>query len=709
MTYREIILLSILFYSDVALSQNTDIDPIVTLPNPDLSAAIIQNHHVLNTSPDTSQKDNASTQHVDTSKSAEQKPPKTSAPSIQKLQNLASISTQQHGNVDFDIKSANLIKGTNLTQLTNIKVTSFTRTEEKMSNVAAAMYVISNDEIKRMGVQHLADILRYVPGVAVVQAGANSWYIAVRGFNSSDSNKLLVLIDGRSIYSTLFGGVLWQEQDYPLEDIQRIEIIRGPGGVTWGSNAVNGVINIITKNSKDTQGTFFSAGGGNVNQLVEGRIGKQIAENTYGRFYIKTSHENRSSGIPIDDDGVMLQSGFRVDKLSTAIGNFTVSGDIFKGGIGPKLDGLQKQLNAEEYTGHNVLFNWSYDPNESRNHQFLTYVDYTNLNASGSLIDKRTTFHMEYQLTQNLPCQQFIGGLTYRRVSDSIPTIPTFQFIPVSRIDHTYGGFVQDDISFLANRAHFIIGTKYEDNNYTGAEWQPSVRGSYSFNPQSLAWMAWSRAVRVPTRLEEDLNFPPVFFGNTHLVSESASVYEAGWRQKWNQMSFDIAAFSSVYKNLETIEGTTEGNKMSGRVSGLELGPSFQLSPNWVTRVNYSFAISDLAVSKSSLDTSAPFLTENSYPRNMAEIVSMWDVNECWQLNTYLRYMDAVKVRTTPPNIQNVPSYIVADASVVWKPNKTVNWELVGRNLGKKHFEWGGPTVPKIVPSIALYLTVNLA
>lgn len=639
-----------------------------------------------------------------------------STPSIQKLLKLGYISTQQSGNTNLDIKTADLIKvgkpvvATSLVQISNVRVTSFTRTAEKISDVPAAMYVITGDEIKRMGVQQLANTLRYAPGVAVVQAGAGSWYIAVRGFNSSTTNKLLVLIDGRSIYSTLYGGVLWQEQDYFLEDIDRIEIIRGPGGVIWGANAVNGVINIITKNSKNTQGILFSVGGGDDNQLGEVRIGKKIAKNTYGRFYVKTSHLNKSSNpLHVDDDGVMLQSGFRMDKLSGPMGDLTFSGDIYKGGIGPKLNGLQKQILAQEYTGNNLLLNWSYNASEKRNHQVLTYLDYTNLNASGILIDKRRTFHIQYQLSQKLHSQQIIAGVNYRRVSDDIPTISLLQFIPKSRIDQTYGGFIQDDINFLRNKAHFIVGTKYECNNYTGSEWQPSVRGTYSFKDDSLLWAAISRAVRIPTRLEENFNFPPFLIGNTKLLAESALVYEAGWRKKMEKVSFDITAYTSNYIDLLTIEGSTEGNKMSGRISGMELSPSFQLKPGWLVRFNYSFATNNMHVSDNSLDISAPFLTENSYPKNMAEIISMWDINSCWQLNTYLRYMDSLKVRNALQTVKSVPSYLVADISIVWKQNKTFNWQLVGRNLGKKHFEWGSLDSSRVAPSIALYFTVNLA
>lgn len=657
-----------------------------------------------------------------TEKSDKLKPVKTNTASIEKLKKLASISTQQTSNVGFDIKSANIVKeiaakgvnvtkGTNFAQITNVKVTSFTRREENISNISAAMYVITSDEIKRMGVQNLGNILRFAPGVAVVQANADSWYIAVRGFNNASStNKLLVLIDGRSIYSTLYGGVLWSEQDYFLEDIERIEIIRGPGGVVWGANAVNGVINIITKNSKDTQGLLVSAGGGNVNQLGEGRIGGQLAPNTYGRFYVKSSNMNRSSDIPVTDAGIMLQSGFRVDRLSNEIGDMRVSGDIYQGSWGQKLDGVHKLKMGEEYTGNNLGFNWSYNASKDQNHQILAYYDHVNLAAAGLLIDNRNTFDLEYQFSQKLQIQQIIAGLSYRRVSDTIPAYKPVFFTPLSKIDNTYAGFIQDDISLLCEQAHLIVGTKYEHNAYTGSEWQPSIRGTYSFGRDSLMWAAVSRAVRIPTRLEEDANLLPMLRAYPHLSAEEALVYEAGWRKKWSKISFDVAAFTSFYKNLVTLEVGREGNKMSGRVAGFEISPSFQLQPGWLMRLNYSFAASNLTVSSSSVAVNTPFFTENSYPRNMAEIISMWDINDCWQFNAYLRYMDQLRVPNTPPpgNAQTIPAYVVADLSVIWKQNKILHWQLVGRNLGKKHYEWGGRNSPPIGSSVSLYLDVNL-
>jgi iron complex outermembrane receptor protein len=639
--------------------------------------------------------------------SAQQTAPQSTKP-------ISTLTPEVSPALNFDIKS------TSITELMNMKITSLTGKSENLSKAPAAIYVITGDEIKRMGVTQLAETLRYVPGLEIARVGANQWSISIRGFNGSNANKLLVLIDGRSIYSTLYSGVLWQQQDVLLDDIDRIEITRGPGGVLWGTNAVNGVINIITKNSKDTQGVYVSGGGGTINELAQARVGTKLGENLYGRVYAKATHEKASPNIPIDDSARMLQSGFRIDRYSTSIGDMTLQGDIYRGGIGPDLLGFTRQIPGFGYNGNNLLFHWIYDANADRNHQFIAYIDNTGINASGQITDHRDTLYANYQITQRLQPQEFIWGIGSRRVSDHVGVqisspLPPYTVFPESKIDRTYTSYIQDDISLLKDKAHLIVGTKYEHNDYTGSEWQPNIRTSYAIADNSLLWVSWSRAVRVPSRLEEDLVLPSLFNVNPNLKAESASVYEVGWRKAWERgVSMGITAYTSKYINLVTAETTSYSNKMSGHVSGVEFSPTLQLQPNWLLRFNYSHTVISMGVSDSSIaHATSAVPTENASPRDTSQLASMWDINERWQLNTFLRYVNQIKILASQPTFpfarftSKVSPYTVMDASVVWKQNKNVSWQLAARDLGKKHFEWGGVNSAQIAPSIALYVRVT--
>jgi iron complex outermembrane receptor protein len=413
----------------------------------------------------------------------------------------------------------------------------------------------------------------------------------------------------------------------------------------------------------------------------------------------------------LNDASRMAQAGFRIDRHSATVGDMTWSGDIYRGVIGPNPNNIDPATRGQDYHGSNLLFNWIYNATTLQSHRFFAYLDSSRfntnkgltrsaLNTMGQQIDNRNIVDLNYQITQRWQPQVLTWGAGYRRVSDNEDTRPSLQLIPMSKIDRTYSTFVQDDISVLKDKGHFILGTKYEHNPYTGSEWQPSVRTTY-FIADSLVWAAWSRALRIPTRLEEDLS-EPTLIGNTHLKAEAASVYEVGWRKVLRKgINLDVAAYTSKYINLVTVEGKTDGNKMSGRISGIEISPSLQLRPNWLVRFNYSHAIIHMGVSQTSLNKVLAVQTEDSLPSDMSELVSMYDINDQWQLNTFLRYVSQIK-------FQRVSPYTVLDTSIVWKPTKNISCQLVGRDLGKKHYERGFTTSPLVAPSIALYVTVKV-
>lgn len=594
------------------------------------------------------------------------------------------------------------IKGTSLAELMTLKITSLSRKSESLNRAPAAVYVITQDEIRRMGVTHIAEALRYVPGVEVARMEANKWAISIRGFNSRTANKLLVMIDGRSIYSPLFSGVLWEEKDVVLEDVERIEVIRGPGGTTWGANAVNGVINIITKDSRDTLGGQIKLGAGLEERgLVQARYGWRIDEQTTARVYGKFTERDDSGSGPTssafrDDGARMRQSGFRLDRDSPEQGHLTLQGDLYQGDLGPKDHGLGAPGQAQD--GGNLKLDWAYSPSTERTHELQLYYDDTTLETR-SLIDKRQVWSFDYQVLQRWRNHELVAGVGYRQIDDEVETRPAGLLLPVRRSDELMSAFIQDDMAFLDDRLHLILGTKYERNDYSNEEWQPSVRASYAFD-DALIWAAWSKAVRTPTRLEHDIFSPPSLVAGQNLKPEYASVYELGWRQQWQERwQLDIAAYWSEYRDLLTLEPPTLGNEMGGTVKGIETSLSYQARSNWLLRLNYSHAEMDMSLSRGSAGVSDPRVVEGNMPRDMLQLISLWDINPRWQLNAYLRYVDAL------PG-QRISSYWAGDLSLAWRPAQKTQLQLVARHLGhSEHFEWGVNAANAVEPDLALYLT----
>ena len=614
---------------------------------------------------------------------------------------LSCLAATEHSQLAIDIK------GTSLAELMNLKITSLSRKSEALNKAPAAVYVITQDEIRRMGVTHIAEALRYVPGVEVVRQEANKWAISIRGFNSRTANKLLVMIDGRSIYSPLFSGVLWEEKDVVLEDVERIEVIRGPGGTTWGANAVNGVINIITKDSRDTLGGQVKLGAGlEERSLGQARYGWRIDELTTARVYGKFTERDDSGSGPAsrafrDDGARMRQTGFRLDRHSPEQGHLTLQGDLYQGDLGPHFHGPGTL--GQEHDGGNLKLDWSYSPTSERNHKLQLYYDDTTLELGG-LSDRRHLWSFDYQLLQRWENHEVVGGVGYRRGSDNIDILPnanpllTATMVPQQRNEELKSAFIQDDIAFLEDRLHLILGTKYERNDYSKEEWQPSVRASYSFD-EALIWAAWSKAVRTPSRLEHDLAVGGRPLGD-RLKPEQASVYELGWRQQWSsRWQLDIATYWAEYDDLFTNEQPTFANQMQGDVAGIEMSLSYQARSNWLLRLNYSHAEMDLSLSPGSQATTAPDTVEGNMPHDMLQLISLWDINPRWQLNTYLRYVDAL------PG-QRVASYWAGDLSLVWRPAQKTQLQLVARHLGdSEHFEWGSNAANAVEPDLALYLT----
>jgi iron complex outermembrane receptor protein len=584
------------------------------------------------------------------------------------------------------------ITGTSLSQLFNLKITSLSKKTQALNKAAAAVYVLTHDEIDRLGVTTIADALRYVPGVEVAKIDASRWAISIRGFNNRAANKLLVMIDGKSIYSPLFSGVLWEEKDVLLADVDRIEVIRGPGGAIWGANAVNGVINIITRKAQASQGLLLEAGlSFEQSKVVNARYGWQLAEGSYIRIYAKHRQDDNTNEQFNNDNNRQNQVGFRFDYDIASDNALTLQGDLYSGEIGSLSS--QDMPDGQEQSGGNFLLNWQFTGDANRQHKLLSYYDKTQLSLP-TLDDKREIWNIDYQLEQQWQQHALVMGVGYRLLQDQVQTNPIDQIRPQSRNSEVFNAFIQDDIALLDDDLHLIAGIKYEGNDYSGSEWLPSMRLSYQL-AHSLVWGAWSKAVRVPTRLERDLRLGN--FNGKSFKSERANVYELGWRKKlFNIWQLDATAYHSQYENLRSFEADGLGNKILGKVQGVELSNSIQLQPSWLVRVNFSHATMELSKAMDSLPANKEKITEGQMPRNTAQVISMWDINNQWQFNGYLRYVDEL-------TSNNIDSYWSMDATLQWQASSRFSVKLAGRNIGNgSHQEWNAqvPIEPDIMVNV---------
>ncbi len=609
----------------------------------------------------------------------------------------------------------------------DVEVTSVTKSESTVGRSPAAVFVITSEMIRRSGCTSIPELLRMAPGMDVARYNSHIWAISCRGFNGQFANKLLVLIDGRTVYNQLYGGVYWDVQDLLLEDIERIEVIRGPGGTLWGSNAVNGVVNIITKNAKDTQGTMVSAGGGNLDKLIDGvRAGGNNGEGLHWRVYGK--HFERGPEYLPDgahDDWRMGRGGFRLDwdldKHDTD--KLTVLGDYYGGIEGQEfLNPLPYSPYVEDLVtdvsvgGANVLARFEHRIDKESDWKLQTYFDRTNRYEVDLNKQQTNTLDVEFQhrfpLAQN---QSFTWGLDYRQVHDYLPLeVFLITYTPHERTTNLFSGFLQDEITLVEDRLFFTIGTKLERNSYSGFECQPNVRLLWSIDDKHAVWSAVSRAVRTPTRFEENViangygslsGYPGISFlrliGDPDLEAEVLMAYEIGYREQTTErFSWDVTGFCNAYENLIGVQSGTPFventytvypayyvNNQRAHVYGAEFTVNWTATERWRLSSSYSscFAFSELADG-----TNFSNFLQGNTPRNQAQLKSSWDLGRNWEFDMWLRYVDEL---TWP----QVPAYMTMDLRLGWRPRKDLEVALVGQNLFDAHHDefnsGGGPFV----------------
>lgn len=575
------------------------------------------------------------------------------------------------------------IKRLSLEELAQIDVYSASRRTEGVQGVPSAVFVLTGDDIRRARVTNIPDALRLVPGVNVARVDGNKWGVSIRGYiglaGSADarlSNKLLVLVDGRSIYDPLFGGTFWEAQDMMLSDIDRIEVIRGPGGALWGANAVNGVINIITRHARDTQGGSIEVGGGTKERAFgAARHGWKMGERQHMRVYAKTHHRDNgySPSGNAHDALHMYRTGFRWDADTAARDRLRVSGDWF----GADAEGRSNATTVSDvdHRGGNLLTHWERKLSDTQSLQAQFYYDYLEF-GSTSLNEERDTWDMELQHSVvPFARNQLVWGVGYRRTRDDIGV--SGAIVPARRTDVTASAFVQDTIALVRERLNLTLGTKFEHNDYTQSEWQPNLRLAFTPSNNEAWWAAASRAVRIPTRLESDIVIGGTRLGDG-MTTEKVNAYEIGHRRLLTQdLWFDLAGFYNDYEELSTIEtGTLFKNRMRGHTKGVELATRWQATPGWRIDMAYTYLRMKLAVDPPSLGQ--PSTVERSNPHYQFVLRSAFDLTRDVLVDATLRSVDDL------PAI-NVPAYTVLDFGLSWSPVSGLELSLVGQNLLDSH------------------------
>ncbi|HYG38368.1 MAG TPA: TonB-dependent receptor [Cytophagales bacterium] len=574
-------------------------------------------------------------------------------------------------------------------ELMNIEVTSVSKRPEKLTEVASAIQIITQEDIRRSGATSLPEALRLAPNLQVAQLNSYAWIISARGFNALYSNKLLVMIDGRTVYSPLFAGVFWDAQSVVLEDVDRIEVISGPGGTLWGANAVNGVINIITKNASKTQGLYVSAAAGTyLKDMLEARYGGKIGSNFFYRVYAQHSDRNRTflpDGEGNKDKWGLTQSGFQLEWNASDKNTVSVQGNFYGG----------KEKTTPMHTsldGQNVLAQWNHDFSEKSKLIVQAYFDRT-WRRMPSISNELETYDLDIQHNFLIgERHNVLWGAEYRLRDDHTLNYTTSAgILPNRRKMDLFSGFVQDEITLMPDHFKFTLGTKFSHNIFTGFEIQPSARLAWTPNEKHTVWGAVSRAVRTPSRIDVDYYIPtnpspgsPQVAGGPNFDSEKLIAYELGYRlQPQTNISLALATFYNQYDDLYSVEalpGTKTyqiQNGTKGSSMGTELSGTYQVGKRWRLRGGYTYFYKKLEDKPG--HTFDP-TTLGFDAKNRFLLQSFLNLPWNFQCDITTRYTDNLSSKA--------PEYFTFDARLAWLFK---HWEIsvVGQNLWEnRHLEY---------------------
>jgi iron complex outermembrane recepter protein len=621
-------------------------------------------------------------------------------------------------------------------KLTQVEVTSVSRKSEKLVEAPAAVFVITAEDIRRSGHTTVADALRLVPGMQVARINSHNWAISARGFNELYANKLLVMIDGRSVYTPLFSGVYWDVQDLALEDIESIEVIRGPGATLWGANAVNGVINITTRSSKHTQGGLVVGGYGPEEQgFATLRYGGQLAENATYKLYGKYFNRDESvldNGDSANDAWHMYRGGLRIDWEPGEGNLLTFDAGAYGGSLHdtftfktPVAPFFTEQRDKTRVHGAHVIGRWTHTFSSDAELKLQTYYDRTSRELD-FFNEDQNTFDIDLQHRQKLgERHEIVAGLGYQFVgSYNLRSNFFLYYDPAQRETHLFSTFVQDEVSLIEDTLSLTLGSKFEHNDYTGFEIQPSGRLLWTPDARNTVWGGVSRAVRTPSRADNDSHlvsltapagdprfpnppFPPLanvatIDGSGGFEAEELLAYELGYRVRPHQRAaVDLALFYNDYDDLRSFEysGTDlsnapnyarhffkYGNGIEGETYGGEVALNLQLAEWWQMRGSYSYIQIQLHTKPGSLDTTQE-AQEGRTPHHQAALRSLMDLPWNFQFDLGARYVDSLPALS-------IPSYIAVDARVSWRPTRNLEISVSAQNiLDDRHPEFRSSVV----------------
>ena len=596
-----------------------------------------------------------------------------------------------------------------LEELAEVHVTSVSRQSERVADAPASVYVITHEDIRRSGVTSLPEALRLAPNLEVARTDPVQYAISARGFNNAVGNKLLVMIDGRTVYTPLFSGVFWDQQDVLLEDVDRIEVISGPGATLWGANAVNGVINIITRPAGETQGTFVAAGAGNLERNVAVRYGGPLGGSGSFRAYVKTTdlaNTQTAAGADIRNGWDRSQLGFRADWNRDA-DRFTLQADVYEGESEDRGSVLNFAFGSIETGGHNVLGRWTRQLANSGELQVQSYFDHAE--RDDSLFFRPSADIFDVELTHSIPHDKhnLLWGAGYRRSSDEINTGFVTTFIPRSADLEWASLFLQDRIP-LNEHVEATLGLKLERNDYTGTESLPSARLAWKPSERQLVWTALSRAVRAPSRFDRDVFFPgtPPFLviGGPNFISEVADVIDVGYRaEPTERLSYSVTAFLHDWHKLRS--GTSLPvqleNKIAGTAEGVEAWANWRLTRTWQLGAGFNTLNLDLHLEPGSTD---PVGVQNETLAN--------DPDYQWLLRATASLPFGIELDLRARHaeeLQNpaVPEYDAVDATLTWKMRKRLALAVTVQNLfDDTHAEYG-PAATRSELERGLYVEVR--
>jgi iron complex outermembrane recepter protein len=613
-----------------------------------------------------------------------------------------------------------------LETLMNLEVSSPARKDQKLSQTAGAVYVITQEDIRRSGLSSIPELLRMVPGVQVARIDASSWSVTARGFSGRFADKMLVLIDGRSIYNHLYAGVYWEQNSVPLEDIERIEVIRGPGATMWGANAVNGVINIITKPARETQGLTVSTGGGSEERgsgfvRYGGSVGDAVSYRAY-TDYFQDGPLSTTTGQPAHDHWDSAQGGGRLDWQASDRDTLTLEGDAYRGGaqelVYPNYPaiGLSPAVpDTVAMSGEYALGRWTHQFSDRSDLAMqFAFSDEDRLEGFGELDTQTTQFDLQHHFALS-PRHDLMWGLGFQIYQDHTtslhafpPPSATVQLIPADSTDALFSFFGQDQIALLPDRLTLTLGAKIEHTGYLGFDVQPSARLLWNATPRQGLWTSVSRAVRTPDLSERDalIEFQAtqsssvvgVLSGNPNMRPDTALSYEAGYRnQPAHWVTVDLATFFSVYHDLMTMDigapflatGPPQvlvvpmqfGNDASGHTYGIEMSTNWSLTQKWRLIGNYSWFRYGLDSAHLGTQT-VPLDNEGGSPAHQVQFRSQMDLGRKLTFDVGVYYVSALTGLA-------VPAYVRTDARLGWRLTRGAEISLAGQNLlDGRHLEF---------------------